>query len=141
MVLVANRTFSKAQELAKKFNGQAVEFDKFPQALLEADIVISSVSSPHILVKKQMMQQIITERKNRPLFLIDLGLPRNIEPEVNDIENVYVYNLDDLEKVKDANLKERLKEAEKIEQLIAEHLIKVQIKLEQLVQQVKLKTK
>ncbi|MBU1086418.1 MAG: glutamyl-tRNA reductase [Candidatus Omnitrophica bacterium] len=132
MVLVANRTFSKAQELAKKFNGQAVEFDKFPQALTQADIVISSVSAPHVLVKQSMMSEIMIKRKNRPIFFIDLGLPRNIDPSVNEIENIYVYNLDDLEKVKDANLKERLNEARKIEDLIEQQLLKVQIKLKQL---------
>ncbi|MFH1063329.1 MAG: glutamyl-tRNA reductase [Candidatus Omnitrophota bacterium] len=134
MVLVANRTFSKAQELAKKFDGQAVEFDKFPQALIQADIVISSVSAPHVLVKKEMMSEIMIKRKNRPIFFIDLGLPRNIDPAVNTIYNAYVYNLDDLEKVKDANLKERLKEADKIEDLIEAHLIKVQAKLSHLLE-------
>ncbi len=132
MVLVANRTFSKAQELAEKFNGKAVEFDKFPEALTQADIVISSVSAPHVIVKPNMMHDIMPKRKNRPIFFIDLGLPRNIDPDVNKIENVYVYNLDDLEKVKDANLKERLKEAKKIEGLIDQHLIKVQSKLKKL---------
>lgn len=132
MVLVANRTFSKAQELAKKFNGKAVEFNKFPEALIQADIVISSVSAPHVLVKQNMMYDIMRKRKNRPIFFIDLGLPRNIDPNVNKIENIYVYNLDDLEKVKDANLKERLSEAKKIEGLIDNHLIKVQAKLKKL---------
>ncbi|MBU1043714.1 MAG: glutamyl-tRNA reductase [Candidatus Omnitrophica bacterium] len=132
MVLVANRTFSKAQELAKKFNGQAVEFDKFPQTLIQSDIVISSVSAPHVLVKQSMMSEIMIKRKNRPIFFIDLGLPRNIDPDVNKLENVYVYNLDDLEKVKDANLNERLKEAKKIEDLIEQQLLKVQIKLKKI---------
>jgi glutamyl-tRNA reductase len=135
MVLVANRTFSKAQELAERFDGQAIEFDKFPQALTQADIVISSVSAPHVLVKQEMMCDIMLKRKNRPIFFIDLGLPRNIDPNVNKIENVYVYNLDDLEKVKDANLKERLKEASKIESLINQHLIRVQDKLNDLLEE------
>ncbi len=129
MVLVANRTFSRAQQLAKKFDGKAIEFDKFPQAILEADIVISSVNAPHILLKRDMMNKIISNRKGRPVFIIDLGLPRNIASDVNTLDNVYVYNLDDLKKVKDANLEDRLKEAEKIEGIIDNHLKKIEPKL------------
>ncbi|MCG2712641.1 MAG: glutamyl-tRNA reductase [Candidatus Omnitrophica bacterium] len=130
MVLVANRTFSRAQQLAKKFNGKAIAFDEFPKAIIEADIVISSVNAPHTLIKKEMMSKIISMGKGRPVFIIDLGLPRNVAPDVNTLNNVYVYNLDDLKRVKDANLEDRLKEAEKIEVIIDNHLKKIEPKLQ-----------
>lgn len=133
MVLVANRTFFRAQQLAKKFNGKAIAFDEFPKAILKADIIISSVNAPHILLKKEMMSKIISNRNGRPVFIIDLGLPRNIAPDVNTLDNVYVYNLDDLKRVKDANLEDRLREAEKIEGIIDNHLKKIESKLQGLI--------
>ncbi|MCP4650602.1 MAG: glutamyl-tRNA reductase [PVC group bacterium] len=125
VVLVANRTKARAQDLANKFNGKAVDFSKVTEVLKEADIVICSVSSPHLLVTKSQVVEIMGQRKQRPVFFIDLGLPRNIDPQINDLDNVYVYNLDDLKKVKDVNLRERLKEAEKIESIIDECLHKI----------------
>ena len=125
VVLVANRTFSKAQQIAKKFNGMAISFSQFPEAMLAADIVISSVNAPHLLVKQQQVLEIMKRRKQRPIFFIDLGLPRNIDPQSNEIDNVYVYNLDDLQKVKDSNLQERLKEAAKVEQIIEAQLPRI----------------
>ncbi|MCK4993685.1 MAG: glutamyl-tRNA reductase [Candidatus Omnitrophica bacterium] len=133
MVLVANRTLNRAQQLAKKFKGQAISFDEFPQAMLKADIIISSVNSPHTLLSKDMMDKIMLGRNGRPVFIIDLGLPRNIAPDVNTLDNVYVYNLDDLKKVKDANLEDRLKEAQKIESIIDNHLKKIASKLQGLI--------
>jgi len=132
MVLVANRTYSRAVELAKKFNGRAIHFDRFKQELQEADIVISSVSAPHILIDKKMAQELIVQRRQKPIFFIDLGLPRNIDAKANFIDNVYVYNLDDLNRVRDVNLKERLKEAEKIEGMIEEKIESIQDRLQAL---------
>ena len=129
VVLVANRTFSKAQQIAEKFKGMAIPFSQLEEALLAADIVISSVSAPHLIVKKPQVQQIMKRRRQRSIFFIDLGLPRNIDPSANEIDNVYVYNLDDLEKVKDSNLQERLNEADKVEKLIEEHMLKIKEKI------------
>ena len=134
MVLVANRTFSKAEKLAREFQGQAISFDKFEEALTVADIVISSVSAPHLLVKKEDARQLIAARKQKPIFFIDLGVPRNIDPEINGIDNVYVYNLDDLKKVKDANLKERLNEAEKIEGMIEVRMERICPKIKEMLE-------
>lgn len=133
MVLVANRTLKRAQQLAKKFNGKAIAFDEFPSNMLKADIIISSVNSPHILLEKIMMEKVMTGRNGRPVFIIDLGMPRNIDPNVNTLNNVYVYNLDDLKKVKDTNLDDRLKEARKIEGIIENQLNKMAVKLQRLV--------
>ncbi|MFH2137977.1 MAG: glutamyl-tRNA reductase [Candidatus Omnitrophota bacterium] len=132
LVLVANRTLLKARELAEKFKGTAIDFGKLDAALEEADIVISSTSAPHLLVTKKQVQELILRRKQRPIFFIDLGLPRNIDPQANDVDNVYVYNLDDLQKVKDINLKERLNEAKKVERIIDEHLERISGRLKEL---------
>ncbi len=129
MVLVANRTFSKAQKLAEQFKGKAVQFDSFSEVLTQVDVVISSVNAPALLVTKDIALEVMKKRKQRPIFFIDLGLPRNIDPEINTIENMYVYNLDDLKMIKDANLEERLKEAKKVEKIIDEELIKIESRL------------
>ena|SRR3989338_2735982 len=121
-VLVANRTFAKAKELAYLFSGTAIRFKEIFQYLNSADILISSTSAPHFLITYKQMQEVMQLRNHRPLFLIDLGLPRNISPEVNEVENVHLNNLDDLTSVCDAHLKERLREARKAERIIDGHL-------------------
>lgn len=132
-VLVANRTRSKAKVLAEKFQGKALDFDELTAALNAADIVISSVNTNNFLVTKNVMQKLIMQRRGRPIFFIDLGMPRNIDPQANLVENVYVYNLDDLERIKDVNLEERLKETEKVEQLIAKQLINVECRVKEII--------
>lgn len=121
-VLVANRTFARARELAELFSGTAIKFKEIFHYLGSADILISSTSAPHFLITYEQMQEVMQSRNHRPLFLIDLGLPRNISPEVNEVENIHLYNLDDLTSVCDAHLKERLREASRAEQIINRHL-------------------
>jgi glutamyl-tRNA reductase len=118
-VLVANRTFARAQELAGAFGGQAVRFDQIEECMLNADIIISSTSAPHYVVDRQDILALMSRRPRDSLFFIDLGMPRNIDPLVNRIENVYLYNIDDLASVRDANIQERISEARKAEQIIA----------------------
>lgn len=122
MVLVSNRTYERALELARQFNGQAVRFESLFEHMKDVDIVISSTSAPHIIVDKPPVQKIMKIRRHRPLFFIDLAVPRDIDPGVNDIDNVYLYNIDDLSRVKDANIKERLLEAKKAEQIVKERV-------------------
>jgi glutamyl-tRNA reductase len=117
-VLVANRTFEKAEELAKVFCGKAIKFEECLEHLVSTDIVISSTSAPHFIITKGEISLVMNKRGNSPLFLIDLGLPRNIDPGVDEIENAYLYNIDDLARVRDANIKERLNEAKKAEAII-----------------------
>ena len=117
-ILVSNRSFDRAVELAKKFGGDAVRFDEFLNYLTSADIVISSTAAPHCIIKKDEIQSVMHKRKQRPLFLIDIAVPRDIEPEVNEIDNVYLYNIDDLKVIVDNNLKERQKEVVKCTHLI-----------------------
>ncbi|MCX7927054.1 MAG: glutamyl-tRNA reductase [Candidatus Omnitrophica bacterium] len=124
-VIVANRTLKKAQQLAEQFCGRAIEFSEFTKMLEVSDIVISSTSAPHFVLSKEEVIGIMPKRHNRPLFLIDLGLPRNIDPRINDIANVYLYNIDDLKCVCDANKRERIKEAEKARVIIERHVEKI----------------
>lgn len=117
-VLVANRSYDRAVELAAKFDGTAVRFDERIDAFARADIVISSTGATHYVVYKDDVARAIHERRHRPIFLIDIAVPRDIEPEVNDLDNVFLYDIDDLQQVVDANLSERMKEAEKVEHII-----------------------
>jgi len=107
-VLVANRTLLKAQELAAVFGGIAVSFDDIAASMRKADIIISSTSAPHFVITRSQVEAVMRVRNNEPLFFIDLGMPRNIDPQINTMENSYVYNIDDLASVRDANIRERL---------------------------------
>ncbi len=117
-ILVANRSHERAVALAEQFNGKAVTFDAFRREMVEADIVISSTSAPHVILKKEDMQAITLERRHRPIFLIDIANPRDIDPDCNAVDNVYLYNIDDLQSVVSTNLKEREREAERAEVII-----------------------
>lgn len=117
-VLVANRTHDRAVALAQQFHGRAVTYESFQQEMVAADIVISSTAAPHVILKKEDVQAIILQRRHRPIFLIDIANPRDIDPACNDIDNVYLYNIDDLQAAVAANLKERQREAERAEPII-----------------------
>lgn len=117
-VLVSNRNYQRALELAERFQGRAIRFEEFKTELLNADIVISSTGAPHFILRRSEVQEIIHRRRNRPLFLIDIAVPRDIDPECNQIDNVYLYDIDDLEAVVVANKREREKEAQRAEAII-----------------------
>jgi glutamyl-tRNA reductase len=117
-VLVTNRTFERAVELAKVFEGAAVPFEHFTDHIDRADIVISSTGAPHFIITRAMGEQVIHRRKNRPMFFIDIAVPRDIEPAVNEIDNAFLYDIDDLQQVVDSNLKDRMKEAHRAEEII-----------------------
>ncbi|MEK7823151.1 MAG: glutamyl-tRNA reductase [Nitrospirota bacterium] len=121
-VLVTNRTFERAEELAREFNGKAVEFDNFLPALVHTDIVICSTGAPNYILVKDHVHKIMKQRKNKPMFLIDISVPRNIDPEINDIDNVYLYDIDNLHGVVNTNIEERNKEAEKGEKIVDEEV-------------------
>ncbi len=112
-ILVANRTYERAVALAEQFRGRAVTYDSFQQEMLKADIVISATSAPHVILKKEEVEAIIRERRHRPIFLIDIADPRDIDSACNEVDNVYLYNIDDLQSVATANQKERQREAER----------------------------
>lgn len=117
-VLVANRSYDRAVTLARQFGGRAVTYEAFRQEMVGADIVISATSAPHVILKKEDLQAIIQQRRHRPIFLIDIADPRDIDPACNEVDNVYLYNIDDLQSVVEANLKERKREAERAEAII-----------------------
>ncbi len=117
-VTVTNRTPQPAQELAQMFDGSVVPFDRLLEALKMADIVISSTASPHYVIHYSDVASIIKARRNRSMFFIDIAVPRDIDPRVNSIENVYLYDIDDLQGVADVNIRDRKKEAEKAEEIV-----------------------
>jgi glutamyl-tRNA reductase len=121
-VIVANRSYGRACELAKEFNGRPVKLDDFLQEMVRSDIVICSTGAPNYILLKDQMQRVMKDRKQRPVFLIDISVPRNIDPKINDLGNVYLYNIDDLQGIVDANMFERKKEAEKAEKIIEEEI-------------------
>ncbi len=118
-IVVANRSLERARRLAELYGGYARGLGEVPELLLEVDIVLSSTAAPGYVVTKETMARVIRRRRYRPIFLIDLALPRDIEPAVNDLEQVYTYDIDDLQQVVDENLKQRKVEAEHAERLIA----------------------
>ncbi len=123
-IMVANRTYEKAIELVKGFGGTAIMFREFPHYLKNADIVIASTGSPDFIIKPDQVREVMRERKQKPMFIIDISVPRNIDPLVNNIDNAYVYNVDDLQGVVQANLQERSKEAGAAEGIIVEEIEK-----------------
>lgn len=121
-IFVTNRTHDRAVELADIFQGRVVEYDRFGQALPEVDILIASSGAPHYILKKDDMRRVIDMRRNRPVFLIDIAVPRNIEPAVNDLDNVFLYDIDDLQHVVDENLRGRIAEAGEAEAIIEQEV-------------------
>jgi glutamyl-tRNA reductase len=121
-VLVANRTYDRARELAARFRGEAIPFEKLLEQMQDADIVISSTNAPHLILRKASVEEVMERRGHRPLFFIDTAVPRDIAPEIKDINNVYLYNIDDLARVREANIEERLKEAGAVEAIIEDAL-------------------
>jgi glutamyl-tRNA reductase len=121
-VLVANRTFAKAEELAARFEGEPVEWDAMFDRMREADIVISSTGAPHYVVTRDKVSAAMKGRSGRPLFLIDIAVPRDIDPAVNQVGGAYLYDIDDLSGVVESNLEERMREARRAETIIEEEI-------------------
>ncbi len=123
-VRVANRTYARGCELAQEFSGKPVRFEDFISEMVHTDILICSTGAPSYVLLKDQMQRVMKERKHRPVFLIDISVPRNIDPEINKLDNVYLYNVDDLQEVVDTNILERKKEASKAETIVEEEVTK-----------------
>jgi glutamyl-tRNA reductase len=121
-IILTNRTYEKAVDMAREFNGTAIMFREFPHFLKNVDIVIASTASPKFIIRPDEVHDVMKERKQRPMFFIDISVPRNIDPLVNNISNAYVYDVDDLQGVVAANLKERTKEARRAEAIIEEEI-------------------
>jgi glutamyl-tRNA reductase len=121
-ITVVNRTLARAEELAKQFNGRPMPFDELNQALLETDIVISSTGSPTAIIRARDMKEVMRQRRNRPIFFIDIAVPRDIDPDINVLDNVYLYDIDDLKEVVEENLAGRQQEAAKAKGIVAEEV-------------------
>jgi glutamyl-tRNA reductase len=121
-VFVANRAFERAQALAHRFHGEAVQFAGFEKHLESCDIVIASTAAPHFVVTAEQVRDALATRRRRNLFLIDLSVPRNIDPQVAKLEGAYLYNIDDLQEVAQSNLEKRLKKSEQAEEIVAKEV-------------------
>ena len=120
-ILIANRTYARAEAMAAEFQGIPVAFDRFPEVLPEVDIVIASTGAPGYILNAEMVAAAL-RRRNRLLFLIDIAVPRDIDPAAGEIDNVYLYNIDHLQDVVDANREGRRAEAMKAEEIVAEEV-------------------
>ncbi len=119
-VIVANRTYERAVKIAQKFKGIPFAYEDDLGFLVDADIVISSTDAPYYLIKRKPLADIMKKRKHRYMFLIDIAVPRDIEPDVGKIDHAFLYNIDDLEAVVAANLKDRQQEATRAEHIVSE---------------------
>jgi len=123
-ITVANRTFDRAVQIAESFRGNPVSFEEIGSQLLEVDIVITSTASPDYVISHDQVKGSLRKRRNRPLFFIDIAVPRDVEPRVNDLGNIYLYDIDDLKGVIEVNVARRQQEAIKAERIVQEEVIK-----------------
>jgi len=121
-IVVANRTYERACGLAEEFNGRPVKFEDFIHEMAHCDILICSTGAENYVLMKSQMQKVMKERKNRPVFIIDISVPRNIDPGINELNNVYLYDVDDLQGVIETNILERQKEAAKAEEIVEDEI-------------------
>ncbi|PGY10081.1 glutamyl-tRNA reductase [Bacillus sp. AFS031507] len=122
-VTVINRTYEKAQDLANRFSGKARTIAELEKSLAEADILISSTGAKDFVISKEMMVKVEKKRKGKPLFMVDIAVPRDLDPRISELENVFLYDIDDLEGIVEANLQERKKAAEKIMLMIEKEIV------------------
>lgn len=121
-VFVANRSYDRAAELARRFDGEAIQFDQLEAHLAKCDIVIASTAAPHFVIEREQVVRALESRRKRNLFLIDLSVPRNIHPDVAKIDGAYLYNVDDLQHVADANREQRQRKAGDAELIVAKEV-------------------
>ena len=131
-IYVANRTYDRAVALAKKFNGEALVFDQLYETVPRADIVISSTGAPHTIFRKEHGERFLTRRRNRPMFFIDIAVPRDVDPEMNKLDGIFVYDIDDLQQVVSSHVADRHAEAEHAEAIVQMEVEKFQARLQTL---------
>lgn len=122
-ILVANRTLARGQELAQQMGGEAIAFEQLFERLTEVDIVITSTGSPEAIIRAKDIREVLRRRKQRPMFFIDIAVPRDIDPDVNSVDNVYLYDIDDLKEVVEENLATRREEAVKATNIVEEEVL------------------
>jgi glutamyl-tRNA reductase len=128
-VLLANRTEEPARRLASELGGEPVSFDQLSDHLGDADVVICSTAADQFVITEAMVRKALAKRRNRPAFFIDISVPRNIEPAIGDIPNVFVFDIDDLESVISSNIREREREAERAELIVESEIMQFQSSL------------
>lgn len=121
-LMVTNRTFERAEKLAEEFSGKAVRFDDLFEQLHKADIILSSTGAPHTIIGAGDLEEVMRRRRQKPMFFIDIAIPRDIDPGVNDVDNVYLFTVDDLQEVVASNLQQRKEEAAKAEGIVTEEI-------------------
>ena len=121
-VLIANHHIERAEELASKISGEAVDWSEAMERAVDVDVIVTSTGAPHYVVKAAQTRELMQRRDNRKLFIIDIAVPRDVEPEVNDIEGVTLYNIDDLEAVVDEHISQRYEEAKQAKKIIDENV-------------------
>lgn len=128
-IYIANRTFERAVALAPKFKGEPVSFDKLYETVEKADIIITSTGAPHTIFRKEHGERFLKVRKNRPMFFIDIAVPRDIDPKLNDLDGIFVYDIDDLQQVVSSHLGDRRREADRAEALVADEVDRFESRL------------
>ncbi len=123
-IKVANRTLQRGIDLAQRFNGQVIHFDELEDAIVDADIIISSTGSPEFVIRRQAVKNAMRKRKNRPAFFIDIAVPRDIDPGINRLSNAYVYDIDDLKGVVEENMEDRNRESIRAGRIVEESVLR-----------------
>jgi glutamyl-tRNA reductase len=128
-IFITNRTAQRADEVARVFNGEVIPYEQFPQRLAEVDIVITSSAAQGFVVTRDMIRRAIEARKNQPMFLIDIAVPRNVEPAVADLEHAFLYDIDDLQRLTEQNRKTRLDVAQQAESIVTDEVARMEARL------------
>ncbi len=131
-ILVANRTYQKAQDMAEAFGGQAVLFEQLYDTVDKADIIISSTGAPHFIFRREHGEAFLHRRKNRPMFFIDIAVPRDIDPEMNKLDGIFVYDIDDLQQVASQHIADRRREADRAEAIVTDEVHRFEERLKTL---------
>ncbi len=131
-IFVANRSYGRAQTLAERFGGSAVRFDDLYGHCEQADIVISSTGAPVTIFRREHGERFLSRRKNRPMFFIDIAVPRDVDPEMNKLDGIFVYDIDDLQDAAALHAAQRSKEAERAEKIIEEEVVRFHARVQSL---------
>ncbi len=131
-IFVANRTYDRAIRLAQKFDGQAIEFSRLYDSCERADIVITSTGSPKFIFRPEHGEKLMALRRNRPMFFIDIAVPRDVDPALNKLDGIFVYDIDDLQQAVSSHVADRKKEADKAEAIVDGEVEKFQARLQSL---------
>ncbi len=131
-IFVANRTYDRAAYLAEKFDGQAIHFEELYETCDRGDIVITSTGAPHAIFRREHGELFLSRRKNRPMFFIDIAVPRDVDPEMNKLDGIFVYDIDDLQQAVSAHVADRKKEADRAEAIINSEVERFQARIQTL---------